>query len=242
MTHQTSDGVRRTNLRAFAVCLLALALALAALFLPMYEFSTSVFTKKSGNTFVGDEKYIAVRAEVEDEARRYAEARGGAMPEIVESVTERTNSKGETTSMVAFTVKDTMRRSGWDFIRSGLPGGRVLTALTLCAIAAVLLLGAGLFGAADTAWEKLPTPRRALRRCGCWLALVALGLLPVFLMNNTLSFSREVKLAVDGMARPGFEALLRRLDGFLYGCGAGEDALNLISGLSYGPLGTVWMP
>ena len=122
---KTSEVIRATNLRALAACALALILCVVLLSLPLYDFSATVFTKKSGNTFVGDEKYLAARAEVEAAAAERAAATGSA-PEIVENVTERTNSKGEKTSMVAFEVRETMRRTGWDFIRSGLTSGRVL--------------------------------------------------------------------------------------------------------------------
>ena len=109
---KTSEKIRATNLRALAACALAFILCLILLSLPVYDFSATVFTKKSGNTFVGDEKYLAVRAEVEAAAQGRA-GETGSMPEIVENVTERTNSKGEKTSMVAFEVRETMRRTGF---------------------------------------------------------------------------------------------------------------------------------
>ena len=55
-----------------------------------------VFTKKSGNTFVGDEKYQAARTEVEAVAEDYRAQ--GFDVEIQEDVLERVNSKGKTTS------------------------------------------------------------------------------------------------------------------------------------------------
>jgi hypothetical protein len=65
MRLNTPESVLRGNRRALIVALLAAALCLVALNLPIWEFSATVFSKKSGNTFVGDEKYQAVRAEVE---------------------------------------------------------------------------------------------------------------------------------------------------------------------------------
>ena len=115
MRPNTPEVVRRANARALIAALLCAALVVACLCLPLYSFSATVFAKKSGNTFVGDEKYKEVRAEVEAEARARADA-AGTLPEIVENVTERTNSKGEKTSMVAFEVRQVMRRSGWQFI------------------------------------------------------------------------------------------------------------------------------
>ena len=142
MRPSTPESVRRANLRALIVALVAAALALAMLCLPLYRFSATVYAKKSGNTFVGDEKYQAVRAEVEAEAAARAE-QTGSMPEIVENVTERTNSKGEKTSMVAFEVREVMRRTGWQFIASGLGCGRTLLAALICLVAAIVLMGGG---------------------------------------------------------------------------------------------------
>ena len=41
---------------------------LMILFLPWLRYSTALYTKKSANTFVGDEKYTAVKEEVEQVA------------------------------------------------------------------------------------------------------------------------------------------------------------------------------
>ena len=56
-----------------SVILLVLGLVLAGILmaLPLYSFTASVYTKKSSNTFVGDEKYQEVRAEVEAEAENF---------------------------------------------------------------------------------------------------------------------------------------------------------------------------
>lgn len=232
MKTMTPEAVRRVNLRALAAALLAAALFVVALSLPVYEFSATAFTKKSGNTFVGDEKYQAARAEVEAAAEARA-AETGAMPEIVETVTERINSKGEKTSMVAFEVRETMRRTGWQFMASGLGCGRFLLAALVCALAALLLLGAGLAGAMDADWPALPAAKRLPRRLAAALALAALLLVPAFMMRCNLDFSRQIKLAADGLARPGIEALLERLDAFLYGGTAGENALSLMGSISY---------
>ena len=170
MRPSTPETVRRANLRALAVALLAAALALAMLCLPLYRFSATVFAKKSGNTFVGDEKHQAVRAEVEAEAARRAEVTG-RMPQIVENVTERTNSKGEKTSMVAFEVREVMRRTGWQFIASGLGCGKVLLAALICLVAALALLGAGLPPWLRTGRRCPPRSARpggSPRRWGSW--------------------------------------------------------------------------
>ena len=235
MRLNTPEAVRRVNWRAMIAALLAAVLCLVAVNLPIWEFSATVFAKKSGNTFVGDEKYLAARAEVEAAAADYAAKNGGA-PEIVETVTERTNSKGEKTSMVAFEVRQTMRRTGWSFVRSPLAAGKVLLAAILCLLAAAVLLGEGLLGAMDTDWPALMPRKRNMRRAAAGLGLAALLLIPVFMMCCNLAFSRWIKLATDGFPRPGTDALLQALDGFLYGGAAGDDTLSLMSGVSYRPL------
>ena len=241
MRVHSSETVRRVNRRALIAALLAAALCVVMLCLPLYDFSVTVFSKKSGNTFVGDEKYLAARAEVEEAAAQRA-AESGAAPQIVEKVTERTNSKGETTSMVAFEVRQTMRRSGWDFMRSGLPCGWLLLALAVCLLAATGLLAAGMAGAVDVDWHRLPDAARRRRRAAAALGLVALLLVPVFMMSCNLCFSRQIKLATDGFPRAGLDGLLARLDAFLYGGTAGEKTLEMMSGVSYAaawPLGVL---
>ena len=215
-------SVRRVNLCAALAFALAAALALGMLCLPLYSFSATVFTKKSGNTFVGDEKYLAARAEAEEAARARAARNGGMPVEIVENVTERTNSKGEKTSMVAFEVREDMRRTGLDFIRSGLAAGNLLLAAAIFVALSLVMMGFGLAGnTLSTDWPELPALRHNLRRAAVWLALIALLIIPVFRMSCNLAFSRQIKLAADGFPRENAEALLQRLDAFLYGGTAG---------------------
>ena len=232
MRLNTPETVVRVNRRAAIVALVAAALCLAAMSLPLYNFSATVYAKKSGNTFVGDEKYQAVRAEVEQAAAERAAETGGT-PEIVETVTERSNSKGEKTSMIAFEVRETMSRTGWDFLRSGLTGGKILLAAILFLLAGAALLGEGLLGALDVDWPELPAGKHRMRRIAAALGLIALLLIPVFMMSCNLSFSRYIKLATDGFPRANTEALLQKLDAFLYGGTAGENTLSIMTGVSY---------
>ena len=236
---KSSEAIRATNRRGLLAIAAALILVLAVLSLPIYNFSATVFTKKSGNTFVGDEKYLAVRAEVEEAAQARAEETG-EMPEIVENVTERVNSKGETTSMVAFEVRETMHRTGWQFIRSGLASGKILLVMLICAIASLVCAILGALGGVTVEWTALRGRGRALRRLAGWLALAALLLVPIFVMNNNLAFSRQIRLATDGFPKPTLDSLLATLDQFLYGGTAGENTLSLMSGISFAPRWTLW--
>ena len=235
-----SESIRRTNRTALIVCAVAGLLVLLLQFLPLYDFSATVFTKKSGNTFVGDEKYLAVRAEVEAAAQARA-AQTGVMPRIIENVTERTNSKGEKTSMVAFEVRETVRKTGMDFIGSGLTPGMILLICVTLSFAALFLSGAGLTGGMlDADWATVTGKSRFLRRLACWLSLIALALVPVFLTRNNLTFTRQIRLATDGFPKPGLDALLAKLDAFLYGGTAGENTLSLMAGVSYRILWPAW--
>lgn len=106
--------MKRKNKSTLLVCINCMIITLAILLLPLAFFETSIYVKRSANTFVGDEKYVEARAEVEAVAAQHE----GAV--IEESVTERVNSKGVTTSMVTFTVKETVRRNGLDFLLHGV--------------------------------------------------------------------------------------------------------------------------
>ena len=82
--------VRRRNLSALAAALLLIVVSAALLFLPVYHFEANVYTKRSGNTFVGDERYQAARAEIDAMVADYT-ARG-IETEVTEEITERVNS------------------------------------------------------------------------------------------------------------------------------------------------------
>ena len=129
------------NRLALILAAAALVLAAVLLSLPVVQFTTSIYTKRSANTFVGDEKYIAAMAEAEAVLEQYADAGIGGSLKIDESVTERVNSKGETTSLVVLSVQHSVRRSGWDFLRSSLTPGRMMQALVLCVVLAAVLAG-----------------------------------------------------------------------------------------------------
>ena len=137
------------NRLALILAAAALVLAVVLLSLPVAEFTTSIYTKRSANTFVGDEKYVAARAEAEAVLEQYADAGVGGSLKIDESVTERVNSKGETTSLVVLNVRHTVSRTGWDFLRGSLAPSRVMQLLVLCvalSIVLALLLGFVAYG------------------------------------------------------------------------------------------------
>jgi len=135
----SSADVVKKNRLALIVTAAMLVLALVFISLPIYEFNATLYTKRSGNTFVGDERYVKARADVDAQVEQYI-AQGYEGVKVDETVTERVNSKGETTSMVAFAVTMAMRFSGWDFLGTGLPTGTVLAAMLVCMVLAAVRL------------------------------------------------------------------------------------------------------
>ena len=105
--------VKQQNRKMLILFLAGLILTLILMSLPLYSFDIGIYTKKSANTFVGDEKYQTVRAEVEEVAEDYRAQ--GFDVEIQESVLERVNSKGKTTSLVTFTVAQRYSRNLFSF-------------------------------------------------------------------------------------------------------------------------------
>ena len=115
----------------------AILLTAALCCLPFLQYSSQMYIKRSPNTFVGDEKYTAARAEVEAQLETYRAQ--GIDCAIDEQVTERVNSKKEKTSLVIFTINAANTRSGWDLLAAGLPSSRLLIAALGAGMAAWIL-------------------------------------------------------------------------------------------------------
>ena len=63
--------MKRKNKSTLLVCINCMIITLAILLLPLAFFETSIYVKRSANTFVGDEKYVEARAEVEAVAAQH---------------------------------------------------------------------------------------------------------------------------------------------------------------------------
>ena len=226
---------------ALIVCLVSALLAAALLALPAFRFETALFSVKSGNTFVGDEKYLAKKAQAEDALETCRESGGYGDVALREEVTERVNSKGEKTSMVAFSVTASRARSGYAFIASGLPSGRVLLALAALGALSLALLLAGCRKSLDTPPRALKAGQRRLRRAACFCALGALILVPAFVMRTTVYFGREIIALLSQADTPAVAARVAAADGFLHGGSAGAEAASLLGGLQYRPTAYVWL-
>ena len=105
-------GNRSFRIRIALLTAAALILAAALCMLPFLQFSSQLYVKRSPNTFAGDEKYEAVRKEVEEQLEAFRAQ--GIDGKINEQVIERVNSKKEKTSMVIFTISAESRRSCWE--------------------------------------------------------------------------------------------------------------------------------
>ena len=193
--------MKRKNKSTLLVCINCMIITLAILLLPLAFFETSIYVKRSANTFVGDEKYVEVRAEVEAVAAQHE----GAV--IEESVTERVNSKGVTTSMVTFTVKETVRRNGLDFLLHGVghsegmsgvgPANVMRLLLGSMAVSLVLLLCAS-YKTLELPRTDLPKTANRLYTAADVFALIAWFCVPAFVRAINYTFARQVDLLVGG--------------------------------------------
>jgi multiple sugar transport system permease protein len=232
------EAVKKKNLRALFLCAASFALILILFSLPVYRFDTSLYTKKSGNTFVGDERYAAARAEADAAADSYR-AQGMGEVTVSEEVTQRVNSKGQTTSMITFRVGSVDARNAWDFMASDLPSGKVLFSSAIALGLAVLLLLLSLPGFLGTAPKALSGRSEAARQVACALMLAALLLVPAFHFDTVNVFARQIEAQLAKGMAPGLAALLGATDAFLYGGQAGDGIATQLAGLTYHS--TIWL-
>ena len=170
--------------------IIGLVLTLILMSLPLYSFDVGVYSKKSANTFVGDEKYQAAREEVEAVAEEYREQ--GFDVEIQEDVLERVNSKGKTTSLITFTVTQRYNKNVFSFLGKSLPSSAVLAAMLCLLLLAALFTAAGLAGTGDILQRYLSKKTRWLRGLAIAALVIALILVPVFILMNNVTFSRQL--------------------------------------------------
>ena len=72
MKKQIPEAAPKNRKTGLILVLTALALTIMLFSMPIFRTDTVLFSKKSANTFVGDEKYQSVRTEVEQAAAQYA--------------------------------------------------------------------------------------------------------------------------------------------------------------------------
>ena len=227
------------NRRALLLVIVGIALSLILLRMPLYSFDACVYAKKSPNTFVGDEKYQNVRAEVEGVAEEYR-AQGFAC-EIGEEVLERVNSKGETTSLITFTVTERLAKSPLSLLGMGFASSWVLgLMLALLGLALVCAL-AGSLGGMDLVHFRLDKRRAFLRGAAAAALLAALLLVPVFILMNNYAFSRQIGLYTQGLLDAGKDAMYAKMDRLLFEGRMGDGIEKALGGLRAGHSGLLWM-
>ena len=228
-----------SNRRALLLVILGLVLALILMSLPLYSFTASVYTKKSPNTFVGDEKYQAAMAEVEAVAAEYREQ--GFDVQIGEDVLERVNSKGEKTSLITFSIQESFGKSMLSFLGCGLPSARVLTAVLVLMVFALAAALAGCRGSMDLMHRYLDRRTASLRSAAAVALLLALLLIPVFILMNNYAFNRQIGLYNAELLTEGKDALFAKMDRFLFDGQMGEGVDKALSGLKTRHSGLIWM-
>ena len=230
-------SARRTNLLCLIGAALTVLLSVLILTLPVYRIDANVFTKRSGNTFVGDERYIKAREEVDALAEDYASR--GIHTEITEEIIERVNSKGETTSLIVFRVNREIACSGWDFIRTGFPSGKVLIwMLGLEGAALLLALGTG---PAVSDWKSGQTARRRVRQAAAWLALGCAVMTVLFVLYTNVIINRQIGLYAAGAAGSPGEAVLSSADRLIYQGAGGEETAALLKSTASHCTWTWWL-
>ncbi len=225
------------NRIAQALCLV-LCLLLAAVFtLPMFRLTSTAYTKRYANTFVGDERYLAALEEVKALLPEY-----GDDAEITENVIERVNSKGVTTSIVTFTILQTVHKSAWSLLvlKGTAPAGILIAILVLTFLSAALTLVSGNQITGRKEKEKDKEKLRFVRRTACLMTLAALVLIPVLAAAFNLFFTRQPGLYQNGLMDE-YAAYLPLLDDFLYSGAMGEKTADMLKGLNAAVGGLWWL-
>lgn len=229
----------KKNRIAVTLLLIAAILVVVIFSLPLYSFEATVYTKKSSNTFVGDEKYQTVRAEIDVLADEYRAQ--GFDVKVDENVTERTNSKGETTSLVAFTISEGFHRNLWSFLGAGLNSSAALLVMLICLILSALCALAGTMSNLGEPVRLLDKKYRLLRSLAGWFALIALLLVPVVVMMNTYTFSRQAYLLSNNISADGADLYYAKMDRFLFDGTAGDGINAAIKGLHFTLSPAFWL-
>ena len=231
--------IKKQNRLAAGLLLLGLVLALVLMSLPMYSFQAVVYTKKSSNTTVGDEKYQEALAQAQEVMEEYTSQ--GFQVELSEDVLERTNSKGETTSLVSFTISETQTRNLFSFLGQPFASSHVLRIMLACMILALLCMLAGLYKTSGILPKYLPKRAKLLRSAAGWFSLIALLTVPVFAMMNTYTFSRRIYLYSNNLMQEGKDVLYPQIDRFLFGGSAGDNIDSVLGKLSFDCSWMLWL-
>ena len=234
-----NPDLKKTNRLGLLLLIVGLVLALILMSLPLYRFNAAVYIKKSPNTFVGDEKYLAVKEEVETVAESYRAQ--GFDVQLDEDVLTRVNSKGETTSLITFTINESFSKNVFSFLGSGLPSESILILILAMMALAPLCALLGCRGEMDLPQRYLPRRSALLRSLACAALLVAVLAVPVFVLMNNYAFSRQISLYNAGLIEEGKEALFAKMDRLLFSGQMGEGIGSALAGLDAKHAPLIWM-
>ena len=110
-----------------------------------------------------------------------------------------------------------------------------------CLAFAVVCALAGTIPSMDEPVKSLDSRSSGLRSAAAALGLIALLLVPVFVMMNTYTFSRQIGLMDSGVITEGKEALFARLDGFLFEGRMGDNIDAALQDLNFGLNWKYWL-
>lgn len=217
---KASPSGNTSRRRTVILLLIALVLTVLCCSMTFLNFSSQLYIKRSPNTFVGDEKYLANRAEVEEQLTILRSQ--GVDGVINEEVIERVNSKNETTSLVIFTINAANKRSGWELLQAGLRSSGLLILVLAASVAAWVFTLISAFSGNRTAGVL-----------SFVFALCAFFVIPLIFNSLNLDLSRSVDLYNAGVENGVGENLFPALDRFLFGGSSGDQLNALLSALSY---------
>ena len=228
---------RKTGFATICLFLAGLILTIVLCSLPLYTFEARVYTKKSSNTFKGDEKYQAALKEVEEAAAEYREQ--GFLVDIQEEETLRTNSKGETTSLISFSLSSTFTKNIFSLLGKSVPGGYVadvlIGGLVLCLIGTLIGLIGTKGGGTDNKTGRLFLSGASV------CSLISLLCVPVLVLTNTYTFSRKLSLYAQDLITDGKEEFYASLDGFLFDGTMGDSIETAVKQLGFSVSGRIWL-
>ena len=226
----------RRNRLALAGAVLACLLIILVLFLPAFHFNATVFTKRSGNTFVGDERYMAAMNEVNQAVADF-ESRG-IHTKTSEEIIERVNSKGETTSLIIFRVNSEILRTAWDFIVTRFPSAFYLIGMCLCVFLALFLCLIFRLRDLQTPTKRFPRFSRFLRKSAVVFAIIAMIMAVVFVLNTNVVMNRQIGLYASGIADAPPQSVLQSADRLIYDGAGGEETASMLKNTSSNPVWT----
>ncbi|MDD4007186.1 MAG: carbohydrate ABC transporter permease [Sphaerochaetaceae bacterium] len=232
MTRTSPLEISRRNIRCLSVMLACLALFFVIMALPLYTFTTDVFSKRVVNIEVGDAKYNEARSLAENELTLHsASDYGGGTLELVTDVTERTSNAGAVSKTASFRVVHTIRRSGFALMGSALPGSWIPIAIAVLCCLSLASAAAGTLGNMQTDCSFLDRRSRTLRLLSSFFALAAMLLVPILSMKVTYTLQRQLIALMSRNAEVS-QSVLDSAQNLIYGQ-TFENGPALIKSLSF---------